>query len=401
MSAGRKGTVARGPAQELQPPAATRESRAVRADAYRWFIRGAALAFGAALAYGVVVAATLAVRELLLVFIAILLGSALEPVVGAVRARTGSPRGPIILLVYAAFLALVLLLALLVVPEAIGQAQPLAKGIPAFVDRARSWATTLSPPVNSIVGTLLYSVSSGLRSSSAPTPDVVINAGMTAAEVAISIGSVLAIVFFWMTERARLQRYALSFIPADRRTGVHEAWNDVELRLGLWVRGQLTLMAIMALATGFAYTVIGLPSSLLVALLAGIAEAIPIVGPAIGAVPALVVAVALRPDLLLPVAIAYIVIHLVESNVLVPFVMRNTIGISPFMVLVSLMIGSAVGGVAGGFIAVPVAAAVEAVLERLQDRELPVAQEPAHAPDERERVEGTPPPDSAGSADLQ
>jgi len=372
----------------------------VRADAYRWFIRGAALTFGAALAYGVVVAATLAVRELLLVFIAILLGSALEPVVGAARARTGAPRGPIILLVYAVFLALVLLLALLVVPEAVGQAQRLAKGIPTFVDHARTWATTLSPPLNSIAGTLLYSVSSGLRSSSTPAPDVVINAGMTAAEVAISIGTVLAIVFFWMTERARLQRYALSFIPADRRTGVHEAWNDVELRLGLWVRGQLTLMAIMALATGVAYTVIGLPSSLLVALLAGIAEAIPIVGPAIGAVPALVVAVALRPDLLLPVAIAYVLIHLVESNVLVPFVMRSTIGISPFMVLVSLMIGSAVGGVAGGFIAVPIAAAVEAVLERLQDRELPVAQEPAHAPEERERVGGTPPPDSAGSADL-
>ena len=160
----------------------------MRADAYRWFIRGAALAFGAALAYGVVLAATLAVRELLLVFIAILLGSALEPVVGAARARFGAPRGPTILLVYAAFLARVLLLALLVAPGAIGQ--------------------------------------------------------------------------------------------------------------------------------------------------------------------------------------------------------------------VSLMIGSAVGGVAGGFIAVPVAAAVEAVLERLQDRELPVAQEPAHSPGERERVDGTPPPDSAGGADL-
>ena len=72
----------------------------------------------------------------------------------------------------------------------------------------------------------------------------------------------------------------------------------------------------------------------------------------------------------------YIVLQFLEGNVLVPIVMKNTIGLSPFFVLVVLLIGAAVAGIVGAFLAVPVAAAVEVVLERLQAREVPVAQEP-------------------------
>ncbi len=368
----------------------------MRGDAYRWFVRGAAVAFGAAVAVGVLFAAFLAVRELLLIFVAVLLGAALEPIVGTARDRLNMPRAPTILLVYLLFLALVGLLAFLVVPSAVAQGPQLLHGVQAFLDHLRTTARTLPSPLGTVADNMLASVSGGLQKPTAASPELVINAGMTAAQALIALGTVLAIVFFWMTERARLQRYALSFIPADRRPGVHEAWNDVELRLGLWVRGQLILMGIIAVATGVVYTVIGLPSSLLVAVLAGIAEAIPIVGPAIGAVPAILVAIALRPDLVIPVLVAYVVIHAAESNVLVPLVMRNSIGISPFMVLVSLMIGSAVGGIPGAFIAVPLTAGAEAVLTRLQDRETPVAQEPAHAPDEA-KTKDVPPPDSAGS----
>ena len=75
-------------------------------------------------------------------------------------------------------------------------------------------------------------------------------------------------------EHARLQRYALSFVPAERRAGAHETWSAVEERLGHWVRGQLILMAVLAVATGVVYSVVGLPSALLLGLFAGLAEVI-------------------------------------------------------------------------------------------------------------------------------
>jgi predicted PurR-regulated permease PerM len=136
-------------------------------------------------------------------------------------------------------------------------------------------------------------------------------------------------------------------------------------------------MGVVAVATGTAYTIMGLPSALLLGLIAGLAEGIPMVGPAIGAVPALAVAAILRPDLLVPVVVAYLIIHVIEGNVLVPRVMRNAVGLSPFLVVVSLLVGGAVGGLIGALIAVPIVASLEVILERLQDRAVPVAQDSA------------------------
>ena len=155
-------------------------------------------------------------------------------------------------------------------------------------------------------------------------------------------------MFFWLVEHAQLQRYLLSFVPADGRAGARDAWNEIETRLGLWVRGQLTLMASMGVATGIAYTVLGVPGALLLGLIAALTEAIPIVGPLLGAIPAVLVATTVSPELALIVAGVYIVIQLIEGSVLVPLVMRNTVGISPLLVLLSVLVGGGRRRVASG-----------------------------------------------------
>jgi predicted PurR-regulated permease PerM len=220
-----------------------------------------------------------------------------------------------------------------------------------------------------------------------PKPDQVVQVGTFAAEAAVTLATLLTLVFFWLVEHARLQRYLLAYLPAERRGGARDAWNEIETRLGLWVRGQLILMGAMGLATGIAYSLLGVPGALLLGLIAGLTEAIPIVGPLLGAIPAVLVAATVSPQLALTVAGIYVIIQLVEGSVLVPMVMRNTVGISPLLVLLSLLIGSAVAGVVGAFLAVPVAASIEIVLSRLQARETPVAQDPAaiESPDEETR----------------
>ena len=108
----------------------------------------------------------------------------------------------------------------------------------------------------------------------------------------------------------------------------------------------------------------------------GSPKAIPLVGPLLGAIPAVVVAATVDPQLVLFVVLAYIVIQFIEGNVLVPMVMRNTIRLSSFLVIASLLIGGAVAGLVGAFLAVPIVAAVEVILERFQAREVPVTQAP-------------------------
>lgn len=345
----------------------------MRADVFRWFARGAALAFGAALALAIVYGLVLGARVVVLVFIALLLASGLEPLIDRVRSRTSLGRGATLLSVYVTFFASVAVVVLLVVPGAINQFNDLGPKLTPLLDNAREWARTIQPQALAVsLVALLNTAQKAIvpTGPQAPNPDELIALGLTFADVAISVISVLALVYFWLTERAHLQRFALALVAADRRAGAREAWNAVELQLGSWVRGQLILMGAIGIATTTAYFLIGLEGALLLGLIAALAELIPLVGPALGAVPALLVAAMTgNIETVVLVAIVYIIIQLVEGNILVPMVMHNTIGVPPFLVFVSILAGAAIGGVIGALLAVPLTAALLVIVERLQARE--------------------------------
>jgi predicted PurR-regulated permease PerM len=342
----------------------------MRSDLTPWLVRGIGLAIGVAVVIGVIALGIAAFDVLLLIFVSILLASALEPIVGWLRDRLPLGRAGTILVVYATFFV--------VVPAALNQGARIVASLPPFFEEVRAWAATLRPTaLSSSVTALVDSVAGIFAPASPPAPDEVVEVGTAVAEAVVALFTLLAIVFFWLTEHARLQRYVLAYLPADRRAGSWAAWNEIENRLGLWVRGQLILMAAIGVATGIAYTLLGLPGAVLLGLIAAITEAIPIVGPLLGAIPAVLVAATVSPELALVVAAIYVVLQFIEGTVLVPMVMRNAIGISPLLVLVSLLIGGAAGGIVGAFLAVPVAAAVEIALQRLQARETPVAQDSA------------------------
>jgi predicted PurR-regulated permease PerM len=350
----------------------------MRSDITPWTIRGMGLALGAVLVYALVQLGMAAAGVLLLLFIAVLLGAALEPIVGWLRDRLRIGRGWTILIVYLTFFVSVLGLAFIVVPAAIGQAEQIIAELPAFFDQARAWAADLRPAaLSSSITALIDSVAGVFAPAPPPDPDEVVEVGTAVAEAVVALATVLTIVFFWLLEHARLQRYVLAFLPADRRGGARDAWNEIETRLGLWVRGQLILMTAIGVASGVAYAILGLPGALLLGLIAAITEAIPIIGPLLGAIPAILVAATVSPELAVVVALVYVVLQFVEGSVLVPIVMRNTVGISPLLVLISLLIGAAAGGLVGALLAVPIAASLEIVLSRLQARETPVAQDPA------------------------
>jgi predicted PurR-regulated permease PerM len=345
-------------------------------------IRGIGLAIGVAVVVGLVQLGFAAGNVLLLLFVSILLASALEPMIGWLREHLPLGRVATILVVYLAFFVVVLGLAFVVVPAALNQAQKIIAALPAFFDQVRVWASDLRPvALSNSITALVDSLEASIvpPPDPSPNPDEVVEVGTAVAEATLFLFTLLAIVFFWLVEHARLQRYSLAFLPAERRAGA----------LGLWVRGQLILMGAMGAATGVAYTLLGVPGALLLALIAALTEAIPIVGPLLGAIPAILVAATVSPQLALVVALVYIVLQLVEGNVLVPLVMRNTVGISPLLVLFSLLVGAEVAGLLGAFLAVPIAASIEIVLSRLQARETPVAQDPAaiESPDE-ETTEG-------------
>ena len=278
-------------------------------------------------------------------------------------------------------------LAFIVLPAAIDQAQKIIAALPPFFEEAKAWASRAPAGRPRTVGHRAHRLGGGPPQAAATTRTRTRSSrsGRRPLEAVASFVTLLVIVFFWLVEHARLQRYTLAFLPMERRAGARDAWNEIETRLGLWVRGQLTLMAAMGIATG---------THLHAARAAGRAapgpdrrhhRGDPDRRPAARRDPG-------HPGRRHRLARSsrssspsiYVVLQFLEGSVLVPMVMRNTIGISPLLVLLSLLIGSAVAGLLGAFLAVPIAASIEIVLARLQARETPVAQDPAaiETPDE-------------------
>jgi len=362
----------------------------MRRESASWVARGAGLTVGVGLVLAAVGLLFAARDVVLLVFLAILLGAALEPLVAVIRGWTGRGRGLSILIVYAVFFAAVVGVAVFIVPAALVQLGAALAKLPSFLEQVRAWGSNLRPSaLGEGIGALVDAVKAPFATSAPPDPDSVLTASLLVGQVAGALITLLFLVFFWLTERPRLQRYALAFIPADRRAGVRDGWNEVEARLGQWARGQLLLMAAIGIGTGIAYSLLGLPAALLLGLIAALTEVIPIVGPLIGAIPAVLVATTISPQAVVLTLGIYLILQLIEGNILVPMIMRNSVGLSPFLVLVSLLVGSTVGGPLGAIVAIPLVAGVTVVLGRLQDRDTPVPVDPAGAemPDEETRTE--------------
>lgn len=350
----------------------------MRADVLHWMARGLGLAMGVGAVALIALVAVRAANVLLLVFFGVLLAAALEPTVSWAGRRLPLTRLQAIGAVFLVFLALVILVVIVVVPAAVTEAGRVAERLPVVLDEATAWAGSLRPDIVGDTLTRLLGAARGMlaQATTPPDPSEVVEVGLTVAESTVTLMTLLVVVAFWLIERPRLQRYVLAFWPGTRRAGGRAAWNRIELRLGQWARGQLVLMAVVGAASGIAYQVLGLPSALLLGLIAGLCEAIPLVGPLAGAIPALLVALTISPETAVAVALVYVLIQLVEGNVLVPVVMRNAVSLSPLLVVLGLLVGAAAGGLVGALIAVPVMAAIEVLLEPLQARAVPVGTDP-------------------------
>jgi predicted PurR-regulated permease PerM len=152
----------------------------------------------------------------------------------------------------------------------------------------------------------------------------------------------------------------------------------MEAKVASYVLGQGLLCLAIGLLSLLAYLLIGLPNALVLALLAGVLEAVPLIGPLLGAIPAGLVALSVGPDKLIWVILATVVIQQLENSLLVPRIMRMAVGVNPFVTLLALAAFGSLFGIAGALMAIPLAAIIQLVLERFLFH--PEAMEPEASP---------------------
>jgi predicted PurR-regulated permease PerM len=175
---------------------------------------------------------------------------------------------------------------------------------------------------------------------------------------------VFLLASFWIMESERIIRSFLLVVPLRKRQQVREIFELIDCRVGAFLRGQLILCLIIGIMALTAYLILGLPNALVLALIAGIFEAIPVFGPALGAIPAILVAFSIEPVLAVWVLLATVIIQGIENYLLVPRVMGAAVGVNPILTLLSLATFTSLLGLVGGLISIPLAAVIQLLLNR-------------------------------------
>jgi predicted PurR-regulated permease PerM len=168
-----------------------------------------------------------------------------------------------------------------------------------------------------------------------------------------SVLTVLVISFYMMFQREVLKKQFLTLWPKKYQENVLRAITQIEDKIGLWLRGQLILSFTIGFCTWGGLTILGLPFALPLGLLAGLLEIVPTIGPVISAIPAIIVALTISPGLAVSVVVFYILLQMLENNLLVPKIMERAVGLNPIVIIIGVLIGSKFLGILGALLAVP------------------------------------------------
>ncbi len=289
-----------------------------------------------------------AIKDILLsLFISILIATAVHPLVKALE-RYKIPRAlSAALIMILVFFALISLIASLL-PLVVGQVSVFLTRLPALIERF-SW---LNLDVSQIAPQL------------APISGSLVKFAINTFSATIFLITTLFITYYIIIERDKLDNH-LAVLVGDHKATIERIISDIEIKLGHWVRGELLLMIIVGLLTYVGLLIIGLDYALPLAIIAGLLEAVPNIGPIVASVPAIIVGFAASPLLGSLAVLLYIIIQQLENNLIVPQVMRKSIGLHPVVTIVSLLIGFELGGPLLAVLSLPLVLTVQTILKEI------------------------------------
>ena len=323
-----------------------------------------------------------ALIDLLVVFfLGIVVAAALQP--GHVRlCRLGVPKGVAVLLIYLLFLVGITLIVAFVAPVLIEQIRALTASGPEQYANLVKWFHANSTPLLRRLGNSIPSFEMLAQHGAEVAPVFFVSAVSVVTSTVnffTYLVVVLAVGFYWTMEVPHMERLILSLVTVARRPQVLNTWHEIESKLGAYIRGQGLAMLIIGAASAVGYVCIGLPHVLALAVLAGLLEAVPLIGPMLAAVPAILVALPLGfPSVLLVIGFS-VLLQMFENNVLIPRIMNRAVGLSALVGMFAVLALGTLYGILGVFIAIPLTVMGQVLLDRVVINPEPVPADPTVA----------------------
>ncbi len=307
-----------------------------------------------------------AVKEIVLVFIiSVIISSAIDPLADYL-AQKRIPRGISVLLVYIVFFGLLSLVISLLVPpithqfEAIAQSEyydRFSSNIGLFKDSLdrlgirEAFENNFKDIAQSFSGTI-FSTTKGVFTG------------------LVSIVTILAISFYLTVEENGMKSLIKHLTPYRHQAYAAKLIEKIQKKMGFWVLGQIILSAVIFGLTFLGLSLLKVEFALVLAVVAGVLEIIPYIGPFLSLIPAVFFAFLQSPALALAVIVLYIIIQQLENHIIVPVVMSRSVGLNPILVILGILVGGSLGGIVGAIIAVPILSGISVfVTDMLESRE--------------------------------
>ena len=320
-----------------------------------------------------IVAALVLVTELryvfLMLFLGIVVATALAPLVERLR-KWGLSQSLASLIVFSLLVAIVIGILAALVPFFIAQVVQAVTDLPRSYEGFR---TTVVQSNSRFLRGLGAQLPSNAFASFSTDSTSILSGQFVTLVPSFGLSLLFAILvlllsYYWLYYRALAVQSVALLLPLNSRAGAVEIWNESELKIGAFVRGLAILSFVIGACSAVGYVAIGLPYGLTIAVIAGILEAVPYVGPIITLVLAGIVGLTVSQDMALYAVGIALVIQFLENTVIVPRVMDQAVGVSPVVTLLALAVFSDLFGLLGALLAVPLAAVIQVLIDHAMRR---------------------------------
>jgi predicted PurR-regulated permease PerM len=330
------------------------------------FVIALTATFGVAVAYMVIRGVVLASEVLSLIAVALVIAVGLDPAVRFLtRRRLSRPWAVVVITV--AFLAVVGGFVVAAVPPISHEIAALTKAVPRYRSDMLAGRGGLGHLVSR------FHLNSYFKSNRKGTRGVisfdvvggVLGAGKAALSLVGALLVIMVLTVYFLAALPRIEATGLRLVPASRRKRASNLSNEVFLRVGGFVLGNLFTSFVAGLGTFVWMTAFGLPYPLLLGLFVAFADLVPVVGSTVGGVVVSLVALSHSVPVAIATAAFYIVYRFLEDYLLSPRVMARTVKVSPGITIIATLIGAALLGIVGALVAIPIAATIQLILEEM------------------------------------
>jgi len=306
------------------------------------------------------------VRDILaLFFVAVIITAAIEPAIDWFNSKK-IPRPLGVLMIYIIIIFILGLLFSFLIPSIINQSKDFSQNFPTYFEKMDETLNGVEEYMQSRGFTFnIREIIQRAGGNLTQSPGNIFSTTIGFFSGFISLTVILSLTFYMSVKKNGMKKFITSITPDVYEKRIVYLAEKIKNKIGRWMIGQMFIMMVIFILDFLALSALKVPYALILALIGGVLEIVPYIGPIISTMLAAIVGFLVSPITGILILVTYTVIQQIENNIIAPQVMKKAVGLNPVAVILALLIGIKLAGMAGAILAVPAATAIGVITKNL------------------------------------